>query len=473
MSDYHTKKVMKLTEKALRENKLSENDIVYPNNDSSTVSERVNKLTDTASKTLYKLSFEEWKAVIEENFPKLIFPAELGLSLFGQLLIKDIANPCAVVLVDSPSAGKTIVLNLFSGVEKVYSVDNFTPASFVSQAANVSSEKLKDVDMLPKIKDKVLIIRDMAPMFGQRDDDLLKNMGMLTRVLDGEGLELHGGVHGGRGYQGDYLFMILAASTPISPRIFKLMGNLGSRLFFLTLRSESKGERALAQQLIATSWKQKQSICKKATNDYLSTLWQQFPDKVEWDKNADSEENLLIITRCARLLAKLRGAINLWKEGFGSDEFAYQEPVIEMPDRISQVLYNLARGHALISGRKNIDRSDLKLILNVAFDSAPLSRARLFRLLTENDGVLSTDKIIELINCSRPTAIKEMEVLKILGLVSLEDSDSNMIGRPSKIITLNKEHAWFMSEECKTLLTGSSNENSEELPEEIQEILAE
>lgn len=437
--------------------KLSENDVVHIDGDSSTATEMVNKL-----------SFVEWKQIIEDNFPKLLFPAELGLSLFGQLLIKDVANPCAVVLVDSPSAGKTIVLNLFSGIKKAYSLDNFTPASFVSQAANVSSEKLKDVDMLPKIKDKVLIIRDLAPLFGQRDDDLLRNMGMLTRVLDGEGLELHGGVHGGRGYQGDYLFMILAASTPISPRIFKLMGNLGSRLFFLTLRSESKNERALAQQLISTSWKQKQTVCKKATNDYLNTLWEEFPDRVEWNKETDSESDLLIITRCACLLAKLRGAINLWKEDFGSNEFAYTEPVIEMPDRISQILYNLARGHALISGRKNIDKSDLKLILNLAFDSAPLSRARLFRLLTENDGVLSTDKIMELINCSRPTALKEMEILKILGLVTLKDSEYQTSGRPSNVMTLKEEHKWFKGEECRSLLSG----NDSDLPDEVKEILA-
>lgn len=419
-------------------NKLSKNDAVSA----------LPVIEDTASDRINLLDYAEWKKVLQDNFPKLVFPAEAGASLFGQLLINDISNPCALVLIDVPSAGKTIALNLFCDLEKTFAIDNFTPASFVSQAANVKTEKLKEVDLLPKIKDKVLIIRDLAPLFGLRDDDLLRNMGILTRVLDGEGLELHAGVHGKRGYSGDYSFMLLAASTPISPKVFKLMGNLGSRLFFLNLRSEKKGEEELATQLVTTSWKQKQILCKKATQDFLSSLWSKCPDGVEWNKQGDPEDCRLIITRCANLLSRLRGSINVWKEDYGSDEYSHQEPIIEMPDRISQVLYNLARGHALICGRTNISFDDLGLVINVAFDSAPLSRSRLFRILVESKGEISTDELMEKINCSRPMALKEMEILKILGVVDLRDSESSMVGRPAKNMILKSELSWFVSEEC-------------------------
>lgn len=429
------------------DNKLSKNDTVSVNPDPS----------NTASNPINILSYPTWKQAIQDNFPKLILSAEAGASLYGQLLINDISNPCALVLVDVPSAGKTITLNLFSEFEKTFTIDNFTPASFVSQAANVKTEKLKDVDLLPKIKDKVLIIRDLAPLFGLRDDDLLRNMGILTRVLDGEGLELHAGVHGKRGYSGDYSFMFLAASTPISPKVFKLMGNLGSRLFFLNLRSEQKGENELATQLIKTSWKQKQQQCKNATKDFLMTLWSKYPQGVDWNKEDDPEDCRLIIARCANLLSKLRGSINVWKEDYGQDEYSYQEPVIEMPDRISQILYNLARGHALISGRTNINHDDLGVILNVAFDSSPLSRSRLFRILIENNGEISTDTLMERINCSRPMALKEMETLKILGLVDLKEAETSMVGRPGKIMALKSDFLWFIEEECDFIKQTAQN----------------
>lgn len=421
-------------------NKLSKNDTVSVNP----------VLDNTTSDPVNLLNYSDWRKVIQDNFSGLLLSADVGASLFGQLLINDISNPCALVLIDVPSAGKTITLNIFSDSEKTYSIDNFTPASFVSQAANVKTEKLKDVDLLPKIKDKVLMIRDLAPLFGQRDDDLLKNMGILTRVLDGEGLELHAGVHGKRGYSGDYSFMFLAASTPISPKVFKLMGNLGSRLFFLNLRSEKKGEEELAAQLVTTSWKQKQKVCKEDTKDFLAILWSKYPEGIEWNKEKDPEDCRLIITRCANLLSKLRGSINVWREDYGSsDEYSYQEPVIEMPDRISQVLYNLARGHALICGRTNISNDDLGIILNIAFDSAPLSRSRLFRVLVDNNGEISTDGLMEKINCSRPMALKEMETLKILGLVYLKDGETSMVGRPTKIMALKPEFSWFVGEECR------------------------
>src|SRR3989344_455060 len=94
-------------------------------------------IDDTTSNPVNLLDYPAWRKVISDNFPRLVLPAEAGASLFGQLLINDISNPCALVLIDVPSAGKTIALNLFSDLEKTFAIDNFTPASFVSQAANV------------------------------------------------------------------------------------------------------------------------------------------------------------------------------------------------------------------------------------------------------------------------------------------------------------------------------------------------
>lgn len=74
-------------------------------------------------------------------------------------------------------------------------------------------------------------------------------LGILIRVLDGEGLETNSGVYGKRGYVGDYLFMMLCASTQIRPRVWKVMGNLGSRLFFLNINGTEKSEEVLAEQL--------------------------------------------------------------------------------------------------------------------------------------------------------------------------------------------------------------------------------
>ena len=183
------------------------------------------------------VTFEQWRNTIAGSFPTFVRPAEVCLSVVAQLLINDVSNPFALALVDVPSSGKTITLNFFSGIDElIYTTDNFTPAAFVSNASNVSRADLNKIDLLPRIQYKTMVVRELGAIFGAKDDDLIKSFGILTRALDGEGLETDSGTHGKRGYKGDYLFMFLGGTTPIPPRVFKVMGNIGSRLFFLSLR---------------------------------------------------------------------------------------------------------------------------------------------------------------------------------------------------------------------------------------------
>lgn len=400
-------------------------------------------------------SFDDWSAVLAENFPDLLKPSELCLSVVCQLKINDIKNPFALVLVDVPSSGKTITLNIFSSLEDlVYTTDNFTPASFVTHAANVKKEALGKIDLLPKIKDKVLIVRDLATIFGEREEDLLKNLGVLTRVLDGEGLELDSGLHGKRGYKGDYCFMLLAGSTPIAPRVWKMSGNIGSRLFFSQIRSKDKSESELAQQLVDKSWLEKQEVCKNATRELVEKIWREYPNGISWEKTKDPVDLLKVIGRCAKLLARLRATINVWEEKWTKDDkesYKHTEPIIEKPDRINQLLYNLSRGHALSQGRTQLNNNDISVVLNITFDSAPLGRTNLFRLLLANRGELVTNEVMTTLRCSHPTAHKEMEALKILGIADVQEGHG--VTGQEKCVILRDEFKWFLSPECRDLIS--------------------
>jgi len=174
-------------------------------------------------------------------------------------------------------------LESMSRSELTYPTDKFTPASFVSNAANVKKAKLAEIDLLPRVQYKMLMIRDLATLFSKRDDDLTEALGILTRLLDGEGLNTDSGVHGQREYNGEYLFMILAASTPIPPKVWKIMGNLGSRLFFLNMHSRDKHTDELISQLRSSAYKEKEKMCRSITRDFIQTLWYRHRDGVEWN----------------------------------------------------------------------------------------------------------------------------------------------------------------------------------------------
>lgn len=401
----------------------------------------------------HEIDFDEWRNVIASNFPDLVFAAEIGMSIIAQILITEITNPFALVLVDVPSAGKTIAINFFDRIEGItYSSDKFTPASFVSNATNVKKEKLKDIDLLPRLQYKMFLLRDLATLFSKRDDDLNECLGLLTRVLDGEGLNTDGGVHGQRHYNGEYLFMLFAASTPILPRVWKIMGSLGSRLFFLSMNARKKSELELANQLTDTAYKEKEGVCRKTTKDFILTLWHKHANGVEWDRLQDSQDCKLIVGRCARLLAKLRGIIGVWQEKYDNGAgFSYSPPIIEMPDRINQLFYNVCRGHALICNREQIGYDDLRLVVEIAIDSSPTIRARLFRKLLDNNGKMKTSEIEQMLQCSNPTALKEMETLKLLGLCDITQDSCGSVGGQEKTISLVEEFAWFLSDECKKI----------------------
>jgi len=398
------------------------------------------------------MRIEDWRNEIVKYFPEFVLPAEIGVSVVCQLLIEDVSNPFGLVYIGMPSSGKTITLNFLSEIEElVYTTDNFSPASFVSHASNVKREQLEKIDLLPKIRNKVLIVRDLAPILGKRDDDLLTCMGILTRVFDGEGLQIDSGLHGQRGYKGDYLFMFLAASTPIAPKVWKVMGNFGSRLFFYYVDTPDKTASVLAEQLTSDfSVKEKEKYCREKTTEFVRSLWDR-SDGIFWDRTNDNKDVLKEIGLVAQLVACLRGTINVWKDGSGDDSYNHTIPQIEKPDRINQCFYNLARGHAVACGRTSINDDDLSIVIKVALSSASLDRIKAFNLLIKNDGVLTTEQVIHGINCSRPTALKLMEMMCHLNIVMEIPPTNFAVGRSEKLIRLTERFLWLVGSRFRKL----------------------
>ncbi len=405
-------------------------------------------------------TFAEWRTVIMANFPDLVFPAEICASIIAQILIRDITNPFALILVGAPSSGKTICVNFFDRIEGItYSTDAFSSAAFVSSAANIKKKDLADIHLLPRIKNKTFLVRDLATIFSKRDDDLNEILGKLVRLLDGEGLSLDTGSHGRQNMTGSYLFMMIAASTPIPGRVWKMMGHLGSRLFFYNIQSRKKTDTELVAQLRTTAFKEKEYTCRDTSKNLLSTLWDRNKTGIIWDRNADSEEISLVIVHCSKLLARTRGLISRWFEKHGRNglvEYEYSPPVIENPDRLSNLFYNLCRGHAVLTGRNQINTEDLKLVVELAIDSAPPTRARLFRGLVDNGGVMTTTQVQAHLECSKTAAGTEMRTLEALGVCKIVEKYEGKVGQPPCQIQLAPEFEWFLSEECR-LIRGSSN----------------
>jgi hypothetical protein len=91
---------------------------------------------------------------------------------------------------------KTVGIELFRKWRQTYYTDNFSAKSFVSHSTAVTKEQLEEIDMLPKIKNKLFLTPELAPMFAAKDEDLLQILSIITRILDGHGYESDTGAHG-------------------------------------------------------------------------------------------------------------------------------------------------------------------------------------------------------------------------------------------------------------------------------------
>lgn len=391
---------------------------------------------------------------IESLFPGRSFAVIICLVVKAQMLIDGVTQVFTLIVMGNPSSYKSTVLEIIASLPDSYVSDSFTPKSFVSHSANSKKKDLEKVDLLPRIRHKTLITPELAPLFSGNQDQLVEYFGMLTRILDGRGFQSDSGVHGSRGYLGDYSFTWLGAVVDIPHRVWKLLGNLGPKIYFLRLPSDQKSGKdkvdQIKQLLKGNSYSTKLEACKDVVKEFWKLI-QDLPKqngKIVWDKENDDDATLDKIIHMSILLSKLRATVPTWhtsESDSGGANYNFETPITEEPSRASNALYNLARGYAVINGRNSITHEDLKVVIPVVLSSAPKERVELFKLLIENNGTLNTNEFIEAAGVSRATARKEMEKLVKIGLVDKTEEEAET--KPVIAVTLKSEFSWFLSTE--------------------------
>ena len=133
------------------------------------------------------LSFEQWSNTliekrqilndkINEYFPEISLELDFILSIKTILNIEDITLPFMGIVFAVPSSMKTKVIEIFRKWIYSYFTDKFTAKSFVSHSATVAKDKLKEVDLLPRIKDKILLTPELSPLFTGKEEDIKRTI---------------------------------------------------------------------------------------------------------------------------------------------------------------------------------------------------------------------------------------------------------------------------------------------------------
>jgi hypothetical protein len=416
--------------------------------------------------------YEKLREVIQKHYPEAWAFMEFCLAVKSILNIQDFTLPFMGVLIAAPSSMKTMIIQLFRKYPHTFYTDSFTPSSLISHISTKTEEQLQKVDMIPKMKDKVVLTPELAPIFTSKEDDLQKVMGITTRLLDGHGLENDSGSHGHRKY-GNTMFVWLGATVEIPPRVWKILGSLGHKIYFLRPDIPKKTIGDLIKIAKSNNFTENNKEIEEDLLDYLKTF-DACPEidkkirldnqivKVRWNEDVEDEQALSIeyIAQLANLLAHLRGTVYVSQtkaknyknqsenpqHQIEGQDYDTDFPIIEDPSRAVVLLRNLAIGHAMSQGRDYLNLIDIPIVIKVALSTAPVRRVRVLDLLLKSDnGEVTTSQIINRLSVSQPIASRTMRELAALGIAYI--STVSTYENSELKIKLKPEFEWFKSQE--------------------------
>jgi hypothetical protein len=435
------------------------------------------------------LTVEQWQltlqqkhdnlySAVQKHMPEILSGLDFVLSVLRILNLHDCTQPFIGLLLGRPGSGKTVILSLFRDWYYAFYRDSFTPKAFETHTTAVNSkEELERIDMLPQMKDKIFLTPELAPIFSKKEDELIEILGMIIRLADGEGFSSHSGAHGGREYR-DTMFTWVGGGVDIPDKVYKILSTLGPKWYHFRLPFKNKTEQELIDEAEkGEDFSVKRQAIREALFDYLK--WFEIAPhsvsvpadtdsnitkvKIEWDRQRNERKAHEYIVKVAMLLTHLRCAVQTWESYRAGEEINFVASICEDPSRTRQVLYNLARGHALQTGRNYITEEDVPIVVKTVLSTAHIDRVSAFSLLISMpNGKLITAQIMEFLNKSKHSALKTMTEFKAIGLVDMYDIQIEGInehtGIPfktfSKQITLKEDFKWFLSKEFDKLRQG-------------------
>ena len=354
---------------------------------------------------------ERWNEVIGAD--KWLY-MEACLSAVCTLFLKNNKNPLGLIIIGPSAGSKSTILNMFKYLPNnlTHHTDRFTPASFLTQAMNVSQEKLESIDLIRKLPNRILLVPDLVSMFGKKEQEVRESLSILTRVMDGDGLSNDGGVQGHREFNEECVFVLLGAVVKIVPAIWKIVSEMGTRLLFIRMDRlnihESQTDILIKQINNSKNYRDNEKQLKKMTDDLIKEKIEKHGiRKVEWNKEYD-ELVTRIISLISELISRLRATVD-------SDIGLEQN---ETPYRVLNQLINLMKGRAILYDRDYIVEDDLSLALVVALSSVDLVRGQITGVsIKKYPDYLSLKDFVYQTNFMQTKLRQELSILTQIGIL--------------------------------------------------------
>ena len=339
---------------------------------------------------LYIDALRKWLWIEDEEGIRIIIGTAVAAMMPG--------DPLWLFVIDPPGALKTEICRSLTG-PRVYSVDSLTPQSLIT---GFRSKKGENIDILPDLDGKVLIIKDFTTILSKPEkirDDLLSK---LRAAYDGELEQAYGSGVKKKGYKST--FGLIAAVTPVIEIYYKIHSILGER--FVSVRPRYNRVEAVRCALEHSGMEQKM---RKGISEVASDMLSFYELESKTTKPNLVRKDISKIQALGDVISILRSPV---ARDFQRDLLYI--PEAEVGTRLAKQFYRL--GHSL----EVMGNYDYTAIKRCALDCLSPSRARIiFTLL--NEGELTTTEITKKTRLTKNMVLTEGENLWLLGVLDRKE----------------------------------------------------
>jgi len=373
-----------------------------------------------------KDTIKKWLFVEDEEALDILLATAVSVKLSGDRVW--------LFLISPPGGAKSELLRMLSKHSGSYSLDNLTPKTFVSGLRRIKEGKeeveAKNVDLLPHLRGKVVIFKDLTTLLSKPRYVLDEIFGQLRSIYDGYYEASFGSGMGEEGKKGfSSSFVLMCGVTPAIDRYRKVHQLLGER--FLKLRLEVDELEATRK---ASSNAGREEEMRAELGVAASALLDDVLPKVRWEVTIppEFEERTVAL---ASLTAALRS--NVLRDHMHQ---VVGYPEVEIGTRLGKQLKTLLVALVCLRGKGEAQEAEYGCLLRVAQDTIPRERQQVLWPILRAEIPVSTPTITREARMPNESVQELLEDLWVLRMLDREE------GKP---------HLWSLTEKARGLVNES------------------
>ena len=267
-------------------------------------------------------------------------------------------QPVRPMIVAPPGSLKTEVLDALLGFPHVYFIDSVTPNTFISGQIREGRRGDRASSLLERVGNSAtLIYADFGTVLAMPNDKKSAILADMRRIFDGRLRKEFGTSDGVHQWEGRITFVV--AATEEVDRHYSIFQSLGERFVMIRWHRPNGPDaaiRAMEQDLV---------VAKAEMRDAVHALFNGLHD----EEASVTDDDLHRLAALAEFTVRARTHVarDRWKG-------IIYAPEPEGPTRLAQQLCQLAKGSALLVGRRTVEAEDMDLVCRVAFDCIPATR---------------------------------------------------------------------------------------------------